>query len=54
LDPVLHAGTVLIFDEFGDVLHEFRAANDYLSSYRRHFRVIATNGDFARVAVELT
>jgi O-methyltransferase len=53
LDPVLPAGTILIFDEFGDVLHEFRAVNDYLSSYRREAKALCAHDDFFAVAVEL-
>lgn len=53
LDPVLPKGTVLIFDEFGEVLHEFRAASDYISSYRRNFRVICSHDNFYTTAVEL-
>ena len=45
LDPVLSPGTILIFDEFGDVLHEFRALADYLASYRREARLLCTHDD---------
>jgi O-methyltransferase len=53
LDTVLPKGTILIFDEFGEVLHEFRAANDYVASYRREFKVLCSHDDFYTVAVEL-
>ena len=53
LDAILPTGTVLIFDEFGDVLHEFRALNDYISSYRREVKVICSHDDFFTIAVEL-
>ena len=53
LDAILPSGSILIFDEFGDVLHEFRAAQDYMASYRREFRVICSHDDFFTVAVEL-
>jgi O-methyltransferase len=54
LDPVLPPGTIVIFDEFGSVLHEFRAVQDYLSSYRRGFKVICSHDDFFTVAGELS
>jgi hypothetical protein len=53
LDTVLPAGTILIFDEFGDVQHEFRAVQDYLASYRREVSVLCSHDDFFAVAVEL-
>ena len=53
LDAILPKGTILIFDEFGDVLHEFRAVNDYMSSYRREFDVICSHDNFYTIAVEL-
>ncbi len=53
LDPHLPKGTILIFDEFGEVLHEFRAVHDYMSSYRREYNVICSHDNFFTVAVEL-
>jgi len=53
LDPILPKGTILIFDEFGELLHEFRAANDYLASYRREAKVICSHDNFYTIAVEL-
>jgi O-methyltransferase len=37
---LLVEGTILIFDEFSSVLNEFRALEDYVSSYRRRYEVI--------------
>jgi O-methyltransferase len=53
LDVVLPKGTTIIFDEFGSVLHEFRAAQDYLASYRRAFEVICSHDNFYTVAGDL-
>jgi O-methyltransferase len=53
LDAILPSGTIIMFDEFGSVLHEFRAANDYISSYRRGFKVICAHDNFYTIAIEL-
>ena len=53
LDAVLPSGAIIIFDEFGSVLHEFRAVHDYLASYRRAFRVICSHDSFYTIAGEL-
>jgi len=53
LDAVLPSGTIIIFDEFGSVLHEFRAVHDYLASYRREFKVICSHDNFYTIAGEL-
>ena len=51
LDRVIAPGTIVIFDEFGDVMHEFRALQDYLASYRRKFEVLCSHDDFFTMAV---
>ncbi len=53
LDTALPKGAVLIFDEFGELLHEFRAVDDYFSSYRREFKVICSHDNFYTIAIEL-
>jgi hypothetical protein len=53
LDAVCRPGTVIIFDEFGDVQHEFRAFMDYVSSFRRGYRVLAATRNYWEVAVEI-
>ena len=53
LDPFIAPGTILIFDEFGDVLHEFRAFHDYLAAYRRDYRVVCSHDDFYTAAVRI-
>lgn len=53
LDPIIVPGTILIFDEFGDVLHEFRAFHDYLSAYRRDYRLMCSHDKFYTAAVQI-
>lgn len=53
LDRILAPGTIIIFDEFGDVMHEFRALQDYVASYRRKFKVLCSHDNFFTIAVEI-
>ncbi|HEY3173982.1 MAG TPA: TylF/MycF/NovP-related O-methyltransferase [Thermoanaerobaculia bacterium] len=40
LDPILRPGTILMFDDFSAMLHEFRALEDYTRSFRRSYEVL--------------
>ena len=51
LDRIIAPGTIIIFDEFGDVMHEFRALQDYLASYRRKVEVLCSHDNFFTIAV---
>jgi O-methyltransferase len=53
LDKVLEPGTIVIFDEFGDVQHEFRALEDYMASYRRSARLLCARDDLYTAAVTI-
>ncbi|HXX45839.1 MAG TPA: TylF/MycF/NovP-related O-methyltransferase [Candidatus Acidoferrales bacterium] len=54
LDPILRAGSILIFDEFANPLHEWRAFHDYTSAFRRSCRVLGAAGEYyTQVAMEL-
>lgn len=53
LDSVLEPGSIVIFDEFAAVMHEFSALRDYCSAYRRTYKVLAATERFAHVAIEL-
>lgn len=44
LDAIICPGTIVIFDEFSSPLHEFRAFEDYLASFRRSAKPIAICG----------
>jgi O-methyltransferase len=54
LDPILRPGSILIFDEFANPLHEWRAFQDYASAFRRSCKVLGAAGDyFTQVAMEI-
>jgi O-methyltransferase len=46
LNPLLKAGDIVLFDEFGCVNCEFRAFMDYISSFYRQFSAIGHAGEF--------
>jgi hypothetical protein len=50
IDPLLGPGSIVIFDEFGDVQHEFRAFEDYCAAYCKSWHVVAATGRFETVA----
>lgn len=51
IDPLLIPGSIIIFDEFPNPIHEFRAFLDYCGSYRRRLQAIALGGaDFVQCA----
>lgn len=57
LDRKLVKGSIIIFDEFSSVLHEFRAFEDYCSAYNVKFEVIASSKTsksyYAHVAIRI-
>ena len=53
LDDIIKKNTIIIFDEFANVMHEFRALEDYCSAYQRTYKVIASTKDFyQKVAIQ--
>jgi len=53
LDPVLSAGTVIVFDDFFDALHVYRALTDYCSAYVRQYRLLARSHELGQVAISM-
>ena len=54
LNRILVPGTIIIFDEFFTVGHEFQALLDWTRSYRRSYRILATSNGWDQVALEIT
>ena len=52
--PRLKSGDIIIFDEFNNYLHEYRAFIDATTAHARSFTAIARDGEFAHVAFKLT
>jgi len=53
LGPFMPKGTLIMFDEFYDREHEFKALMDFQKIYRRDFRIIAQVGSYAKICAEL-
>lgn len=54
LYPYLKKGDVLIFDEFGVPLHEFRAFEDFLASFYLKMEPIGAINNYLQVIFEIT
>jgi len=52
-NDIMVPGTIIIFDEYYSVMHEFRALQDYCSSYMRSYEVIAASHDRGRIAIRM-
>jgi O-methyltransferase len=53
INRFLPRGTIIIFDDFHDPIHEYRALSDYSSAYRRNFRIVAATAKFRQAVIEL-
>jgi len=53
LSPFMKPGTVLIFDEFYDREHEFKALVDWQKICRSNFRVVAQMENYGKVCAQL-
>jgi hypothetical protein len=54
MERITAPDAVVIFDEFWDALHEYRALSDFSAAYRRPFKIIAATPGFCEVAVTLS
>ena len=53
MNALMVPGTVIIFDEFYDPVHEYRALQDYASAYMRKYEIIAATRNYVQAAVRL-
>ena len=53
LDRLIKKDTLIMFDEFASINHEFRALTDYTSSFRRKYTVIANTPLFYQTAIRV-
>jgi O-methyltransferase len=53
LDPVISPGTLIVFDDFFDALHVYRALTDYCSAYMRQYRLLARSHELGQVAIAM-
>jgi hypothetical protein len=53
LDSLLPSGSIVLFDEFYDLEHEFAAFRDYLLAFGRPWRAVAMTAGYIQVAIEL-
>lgn len=51
--PLLKAGDILLFDEFGVPAHEFRAFEDFVAAYRLRYRVLGAVNNYLQVALRV-
>jgi O-methyltransferase len=53
-DAILTPGTIIVFDDFFCVMHDFRALDDYCSAYKRTYEVLAATPGPKQVAIRMT
>ena len=46
LDSHIKQGTIVVFDDFSYMLHEFRALEDYTNAFRRQYEVLGAAGSY--------
>ena len=56
-NDILVTGSIVIFDEFSSILHEFRALEDYCSAYMRDYEVLgvtkSSSSYYGRIAIRM-
>lgn len=54
LAPVLRASDILLFDEFGVPMHEFKAFTEVADAFMLGYEVVGQANDYLQVAIKLT
>ncbi len=54
LNQLLVPGSIVLFDEFSSVQHEFRALGDYTASFMREYEVIGWTDHYYQIAIRIT
>ena len=54
LNRFIVSGTIIIFDEFYDALHEYRALCDYCEAFQRSYKIVAATRQFNQVAIQFS
>ena len=55
LHPVMRVGTIILFDEFSQIMDEFRALDDYSKAFLREYELLGSAGQYYdRVAIRFT
>lgn len=53
LNDWLVSGTIILFDEFDSFDNEFRALHDFVSAFRKSYRVLACGDCYSKVAIQI-
>jgi O-methyltransferase len=53
LNTIIQPGTIIIFDEFLNIIHEYKALIDYEQSFLRKYKLLAYTDGYFRVAIEV-
>lgn len=52
-NDILVPGSLVIFDEYSSILHEFRALEDYCSSYVRDYEILGATKYYSQIAIRV-
>ncbi len=53
LDDHIRPGTIILFDEFYSVMHEFRALEDYCQAFQREYEVVGATKNYSQIAIRM-